>query len=424
MTAQRPLESVLKRTTSRPFRFKFSLFYIGITGVIAYLSGMTGCDKSGWIDEVTGIGLLLLILVALEWFEQNRFSEPPSTRMALLYIGARMLIIEGIVGLDCSGVALFLYPMVSYSAYFAFGSRGSMAMSVFYILLAIWRTGSPGDWYLDSEMASNLLAFTFVMLFVPLIAHVIRLDDENRQRTEKLLTDLEISHLKLQAYTEQVAELAAAEERNRLARDIHDSVGHYLTAVNIQLEKAILYQDRNPEEARQAIMDAKEAAADALSDVRRSVNTLRNPEERFSLKDSLDKLVEGINNDQLSIDLTFIGDEIGYPRSVRMALFRAAQEGLTNIQKHAQAGHVELNIHLGSKEALLTLRDDGRGFDPKVMNRSDSTQQQGYGLSGIRERLELIRGKLALASSPESGTVLTVAVPRNPIGLENSQQGN
>jgi len=273
-------------------------------------------------------------------------------------------------------------------------------------------------------MASNLLAFTFVMLFVPLIAHVIRLDDENRQRTEQLLTDLEISHLKLQAYTEQVAELAAAEERNRLARDIHDSVGHYLTAVNIQLEKAILYQERNPEEATQAIRDAKEAAAEALSDVRRSVNTLRNPEGRFFLKDSLEKLVEAINTEQFSIDLAFTGDEMDYPRSVRMALFRAAQEGLTNIQKHAQAGHVELNIQLGPKEALLTLRDDGRGFDPEVMNRSDSTQKEGYGLSGIRERLELIRGKLALESSPESGTVLTVAVPRNSIGLENARQGN
>jgi signal transduction histidine kinase len=416
MNAQRSLETVIRRTTSRPFRFKFSMLYIGITGAVVYLNGMTGCSQDLPGNAVFGIGILLLVLLALEWFEQNRFREPPSTLAALSLVGARMVLIEGIVALDCSIVSLFLYPMIPYSAYFTLGSRASIGISFFYIALNIWRSWRlDSAWYLDPNAISNMLAFTFVMSFVPLVAHIIRLDDENRQRTEQLLADLEVSHLRLQAYIEQVADLAAAEERNRLARDIHDSLGHYLTAVNIQLEKALVYQERNPDEATQAIREAKQAAAEALRDVRRSVSALREGDAGFSLVDALKKLIEGVEDDHLDVDLHLDGDESIYPRSTLLALYRACQEGLTNVQKHAKASQVELNVELGTQEARLTLRDNGQGFDLEAIEYA--MPGPGYGLSGMRERLELLRGQMALQSSSQRGTELTIIVPRLPADL-------
>ena len=128
----------------------------------------------------------------------------------------------------------------------------------------------------------------------------------------------------------------ATEERNRLARDIHDSLGHSLTAVNIQLEKALAYWQRSPDESHQAIRDAKQAASEALQEVRHSVGTLRDPDSRFSLRGALEGLTERMNAQGLPIASTITGDESDYNRSTLVALFRGAQEGLTNVQRHAR----------------------------------------------------------------------------------------
>ncbi len=412
---QRSIETVIRRTTAQPFRFKFSMFYIAIVGIVAYINGVSSCSRSIFTSTPTAVGVILLTLFGIEWFEQSRFNRSFSRRTALLLLLARLVLIEGLNMLDCAGIALLLIPMIPYSAHFIFGTLVSTLLSLAYILIVFWRTSLPGSFfYLESGPTSNLLAFTFVMLFVPLIGNIIRRDDNNRRRTEQLLIDLESSHRKLQAYTEQVAELAAAEERNRLARDIHDSLGHYLTAVNIQLEKALAYQERDPVEAKQALRDAKQAAADALRDVRLSVTTLRNVESTFSLATSLGNLVEGACNDHLQVNLTVHGDEIGYPRSKLMTLYRAAQEGLTNIQKHAQASQADLLLELDGTEAKMTLHDNGIGFDPETLESASSTLQPGYGLRGMRERLELVGGKVTLSSTPQAGTDLTVVVPKNP----------
>ncbi|MEJ2750895.1 MAG: sensor histidine kinase, partial [Anaerolineae bacterium] len=223
--------------------------------------------------------------------------------------------------------------------------------------------------------------------------------------------DLEATNRRLQVYAAQVAELAAMEERNRLARDIHDSLGHYLTAVNIQLEKALAFHSRSPEEAEQAIRDAKQAASEALQDVRRSVGALRSEADRFSLEQSLQELIKGIGNGRIHIDLRFTGSERGYTRLSLMALYRAAQEGLTNIQKHAQATQVVVEVKLGRDEASLCLHDDGQGFDTALIEEWMAAPNQTFGLQGIRERLELVRGEMKLTSN-EEGTRLFVTVPK------------
>ena len=116
--------------------------------------------------------------------------------------------------------------------------------------------------------------------------------ERGRERSNQLLADLELSHKRLRDYAVQVEELATARERNRVARDIHDSVGHSLAAVNVQLEKALVFHNRDPDVTVQAMQDAKRAAKKALGDVRESVRTLRQSSEPFSLSESLTALVE------------------------------------------------------------------------------------------------------------------------------------
>jgi signal transduction histidine kinase len=416
MDQKQTLDYLKKRTTSQPFHLTFALLYIVITGAVAYLNGLTLCRNYLLVegDTVFGLGLLLCLLLGLEWFERKRYQDEPPAGIALAILLVRMLIFEGMVMLDCTKTALFLYPMIPFGAYFAFGGRASTLLSLFYITLTIWKTNRLySAWYIDSTVSTNLLAFAFVMLFTPLMAQVIRRNEQSQKRTETLLSDLRSSHLQLQAYAEQVGELAATEERNRLARDIHDSLGHHLTAVNIQLEKALAYQERDPAEATQAIRDAKQAAAQALQNVRHSVSALRTPEEHFSLSAALAHLINNFSDDEFNINFTITGDETGYSRHILMTLYRAAQEGLTNIRKHAHAHAVTLTLHLNETEAELQLRDDGQGFDTTSLDPTSVSPLSGFGLRGLRERLDIVRGKLALISSPQRGTQLTISIPKH-----------
>jgi signal transduction histidine kinase len=259
------------------------------------------------------------------------------------------------------------------------------------------------------------LVFHFILLlgviFIFYIAYLIRQERLNRRRAERLVRDLEESHRQLQAYAAQVAELATTEERDRLARDIHDSLGHYLSVINVQLEKALAFRERNPTEADQAVRDSKRLAGEALQEVRQSVSALRSAPEPFSLVESLRQLVNNAQTGQFSIELDISGDECGYSRQSLLTLYRAAQEGLTNVQKHAQASRVIVILRFNGQKASLSISDNGQGFDPALTNG-------GYGLRGVRERLGLIRGSLKLESAPGRGTTLLITVPKNPLILE------
>jgi signal transduction histidine kinase len=120
-------------------------------------------------------------------------------------------------------------------------------------------------------------------------------------------------------------------------------------------------------------------------------------------------------NDQLTIDLESEGNENEFSRQSLVTLYRAAQEGLTNILKHAHATHVTIRINLADQEASLSMIDNGQGFDPATLN--DQEMGNHYGLQGIKERLELVRGSLTLESAPNNGTSLLVTVPKNPMAL-------
>lgn len=405
-----------QQTSPQSFRSMFTLVYIGITGIIAYFNQLGRIESREVLWRNAGLGLLLILLLGLEGFEHRRYRDGTPLPIAIVLLMARMILFEGVVALDSSMVSLYLYPIIPFSAYFAFGSATSSTLSFVYLLIAGGRTWNLDNlWYTNVSTTSTLVAFVFVLIFMQVAAPVIKRDEQNRRRTEKLLADLQASHLKLQMYAAQVGELAAMEERNRLARDIHDSLGHYLTAVNIQLEKALAYRDRNPEEATQAIYEAKHAAEAALQDVRRSVSTLRDANVHFSLQHELEALVERVNGNACTVDLTITGSEAGYARPGLMALYRAAQEGLTNIQKYAQATHVTLDVHFGPSLATLHLRDDGRGFDPDALERAPV--KPSFGLQGIRERIELVSGQMSLQSKPQQGTELSVTVPKNPTEL-------
>jgi signal transduction histidine kinase len=255
------------------------------------------------------------------------------------------------------------------------------------------------------------------------MARVVMTEKASRTRAEQLFGELERSHQQLKIYAEQVAELVTAKERNRLARDIHDSLGHYLTVINVQLEKALAIRSKKPQEADQAVSDAKRLAREALQDVRRSVETLRTGEEAFSCVSAVNALVDQVRTSQLVADLRIEGSEAGFSKQGLMTLYRAVQEGLTNVQKHAGTAHVRIELLFEAHSACLRVSDNGCGFEPATLQNVQSGQAGGYGLRGIQERLELAGGLLHIESYLGAGTTLVVTVPKDPLVHNESAGG-
>jgi signal transduction histidine kinase len=190
-----------------------------------------------------------------------------------------------------------------------------------------------------------------------------------------------------------------------VARDIHDGLGHHLTAIALLLEKATAFAERDPPAARRAVRDARGSARAALEDVRRSVRTLRAELPPLRLRAALTELVGAATHvpPGPAVSLAVEGDEDGYDDAVLGALYRAAQEGITNARRHAGASRISVSVALDGVGARLVVADDGRGFE---------AGREGFGLLGMRERVQLVGGRVELDTGPGNGTRLTVTVPR------------
>ncbi|MCB0254458.1 MAG: sensor histidine kinase [Anaerolineae bacterium] len=406
--------------TEGALRLGFIASYIMVIGaLVVYTNYVSGCDSGVVSFPLWGIAGLLMLLVLTERFEIVRLADTQPRQNAILLVVLRAVLVQAIVWLDCTGLAIILYPVVPFAAYFSLGKITGRIVG-----LAYWMFVSANAFIANgARLLANFdrltitVIFTLLTIFMLRIADLIDREMRRAQHTRELLARLETSHRQLQAYASQVAELATAEERNRLARDIHDSVGHHLTAINIQLEKAIAFRQRDPNQADQSVRDAKASAEAALQDVRESVGALRQGGDTFSLRQSLAELIDRMDTTVLSVDLRVQGDESTFSRPVLTTLYRVAQEGLTNVQKHAAAHHVLLDIDLGVKEARMKLQDDGAGFDSRELARLTAFPDGSFGLQGLIERVELVRGQMIINSDPQAGTELTVVIPRNPAQL-------
>ena len=262
-----------------------------------------------------------------------------------------------------------------------------------------------GGRLIDESMGS-LITLVFTLLLARAMSQAI----QAQQTLTGLLASLEASHTQLKHYATRVADLAATEERNRLAPDIHDSLGHHLAAINIQLEKANAYRERDPSRAYEAINHAQRTVQAALKDVRESVGSLRQDSEPFLFQESLNDLLRRMHHSDLELTLIQTGDSSRYSRLKLMILYRVIQEGLTNVHKHARASQVTIALDFGAQQATLELTDNESGFDAAAW-KSRQNEQTNHGLIGLRERLSLVGGTLDIQSRPQE-TKLTIRIPQ------------
>jgi len=204
-----------------------------------------------------------------------------------------------------------------------------------------------------------------------------------------------------QALNQRIEELAAIAERHRIARDIHDSLGHALVALNIQMETALDLWQEAPDEAHTLLQEAKDLGSQALRSVRESVSEIRtDPLQGRSLEDMITQLAQAFERTTgAAIDCRMaLPPTLSSP--LKTAVYRIVQEGLTNISKHANATVVTLALRSTDAGLQVVLQDNGKGFEMDA-NRS------GFGLQGMQERVAILGGHLQITSQPGRGCQIT-----------------
>jgi signal transduction histidine kinase len=329
----------------------------------------------------------------------------PGTLRAVLHLAVQFLIAEFIVWLAApAGVLgllwLVLLPPVGYAVMFL-RAPAVAAVAIFTVAL---HTANIVHWHGWAPVAPAITAFSAAVLFTIVFTHAAITAERARGEVERLAAELARANDRLRQQATQAEELAVTRERNRVAREIHDSLGHCLTVVHVQLEAARSTLDASPVLARGALDKAQAMAHVGLQEVRRSVSALRtSPLEGRSLPEALSQLAAESGAAGLQVEVAVTGPSRDMSAQAMLTVYRAAQEGLTNCRKHSGVTLARLALDYGSEGVVrLTVSDDGAGA---------ARTADGFGLLGLRERAHLLGGSLGVRTSPGAGFVLTMEVP-------------
>lgn len=248
-------------------------------------------------------------------------------------------------------------------------------------------------------------------IFFCTVANAQRRAEDASAESGRLLAELQNAYRQLEEQARQTEKLAAAQERNRLAREVHDTLGHRLTVVAVQLEGAQRLAHADPGKVVTILSTVREQILQGLGELRSTVAALRAPlEEDLSLYHALTSLIAQFQ-EATGIDTKLqLQDNVPQlPASKRHAIYRAAQESLTNIQRHASARHAWVQLEQQNGDIVLQVKDDGNGL-------STNGTTAGFGLKGLQERAEQVRGKLEIAERPGGGVWISFAVPVDDTG--------
>jgi len=238
--------------------------------------------------------------------------------------------------------------------------------------------------------------------------------DEQHMRLLTLLANQAGRLLENAELHAKAREVAVLEERNRLARELHDSVTQLLFGLTLNLESAGGVLEKKPQRAAELITRSQEMAGEALSEMRSLIFELR--PAALQEKGLAMALSNHINlfrrRHNIDVSLILEGEE-RLSATLEFCLYRVAQEALNNVAKHAKAKHVSVRLEVQPTEAILEVTDDGTGFAAE-----GRTSSQSFGVIGMRERVAELNGELAISSTPGQGTTIRARVPLESGGDE------
>jgi signal transduction histidine kinase len=357
-----------------------------------------------WILLIAHLGMMLsgsgynlpilfascAILFGLSWiFPLHR---PRWQRLSYVAIGTTTVIAAGAFGIN---LGLFLQVYAGKS-YILSGKRTAIAVvALTAIPWTINEYARESSLAIRSQNAIDPMRFAIVTLaiyaaasfFTLMLSHMIIVQQKKDQRIAEL--------------SDQVESLAAALERSRIAREIHDSLGHTLTDLDTQLAVAQTLRSHDPDQAFQAIDTAKQLARQCIEDVSQTLSRMR--ESDFNLDQALTALLEQLRQSStLKVDWKVNLPKLTTYQSYQ--IYCLVKEAIMNVQKHAKASHIQFSAHQTSQGIMLNIGDDGVGFDR-------NTVTTGFGLQGIMERVQLLGGDCEIQTDIAQGTQICITLP-------------
>jgi len=325
------------------------------------------------VPHAAAMAALTLLLIVLSVFEEI---GRPTLRISAMAAATMGLILLTETAPGSTPVGAYIVVLDATQSLRLRGALGvTGAVFATYCARQLWAPGGLQDNWVGIAFNLGFLIFAFLLLYG---ARRLR-DEQFRVRT--LLAELE-------ARRDRDLEAAKVQERTRLARDIHDVLAHSLTALIVQLDGArmLLTEERASEEALGSVLRARHLAQEGLDETRRAVGTLRG--ESAPGARMLAGLVKDFERDSgLQCDYSVDGEPVELASPAQLALYRTAQEALTNVRKHAPANRVQVHLRYATGGAELIVDDFGDAPVP-------TPNGEGYGLEGMRERAELLGGSL------------------------------
>jgi signal transduction histidine kinase len=350
----------------------------------------------GKIRQITGRAFLPLVLVlaslspliadTLKFLEIYRYTSLDTRILVEAWQSALLLFVPMVILAWQYGI----FMVVIFCA-------GTMILDLFSKLVFI---------RYDTEYFIPLVGLIFMRsaIYVILGFIVARLSAAQKgQRRE-----LALANQRLAMHASTVEQLTISRERNRLAHELHDTLAHTLSGIAVQLEAALSTWGEESQRTYGMVEQALTATRSGLTETRRALRALRaSPLEDLGLAMALRSLaVSAAERGAFSISLSLPEELLGFSAQVEQGIFRIAQEAFENILRHAQAKKVYFEINRSATEWWMMINDDGQGFDMKDLAREDR-----FGLRGMRERAEMIGGRLLVESRPGSGTTIRLTMP-------------
>jgi signal transduction histidine kinase len=368
------------------------------------------------IERITLRWLALLLLVVFGVL-LNRYphplARPPHTWRANLLIGAQTILVVVLIQFTDAGNAfIFLFFLLSAAVMRYNTLRMGLVWIAGFLLITGW-------FFSQSEGVNQVLRVISIYAggfgFMGIMTHALHQSSMAQAQNVRLLTELQAKNQQLEEYAAQVEKLAAVEERNRLAREVHDTIGHRLTAAAVQIEAAQRLIPVDADKAANLAGAGREQVREALQELRGVVGRLREPiEAELPLEQAVRRLAANFESATgLIITLEMPKEPCALNATQRLTLYRATQEGLTNIQRHAHATHAWVRLVCTPARIELSVRDNGNGVQ--------ESSQAGFGLRGLAERAAQLGGACTLKPAAEGGALLEISLPVQPQGEDKEK---
>lgn len=263
------------------------------------------------------------------------------------------------------------------------GAAAVLASLIKYVYLIYYK--------FNLSSVSQLAFFLMVNVLILVIAGFAQHNRAEREKKDILYKELLDAHKQLKQYINEVNRLTVVEERNRIARDIHDTLGHNMTALIMQLQMAEHFMKEDNPKAEELLVSSVRTAKDSLAGIREVVETLRGAENVLTPAEPMRRLVSEFSEKTgVEIKLEINGESTLHDSEVNTAVYRIIQEALTNAVRHGKAAEIYVRLDYSDESIAFYVKDNGCGAE---------NMKEGYGLKGIRERVEAFGGKVEFGTA-------------------------